>query len=105
MPVSGFKTVTLNGEKVKLFYIRKLADSLGRTSQTIVKWEIAGVIPKTPFRDSSRRRMYTQEQIDIIVATAEKCKITQGASISNTSFSSRVHKALNELHLKYTSKQ
>lgn len=96
MPVRDSKKVTINGKEIELFYIRALAYALGRSEQTIRKWEISGVLPNTCFRDKYQRRMYTQEQIDIIVKIAEECKIKQGLSIANTSFSHKVHKALAE---------
>ena len=44
------KVYTLkNGEKIKLYPINVLANELGRTSQTIRKWEVAGILPKPHF--------------------------------------------------------
>lgn len=45
MPTSENKTCTLNGEKVRLFYIGTLAKRLNRTTTTIRIWESKGVIP------------------------------------------------------------
>lgn len=46
------KVYTLkNGEKIKLYPINVLANELGRTSQTIRKWEVAGILPKPIFKD------------------------------------------------------
>lgn len=96
------KEVTLpNGEKIELFYIGALASALGRSTNAIRKWEIAGVIPDPCFKDSQGRRLYSQEQIDAIVRCAEKAKIKQGLSIANTSFSTWVHKELAILREKY----
>lgn len=102
MPVAHKRTVTLNGEEVELFYINTLAEALGRTAQTIRKWEIAGYLPDCLFRDSLGRRMYSAEQIRVIVECAEKSNVRQGYSVANTNFSPRVHKALEELNIKYT---
>jgi len=96
MPVKDSKKIKINDKEYELFYISALAYALGRSEQTIRKWEIAGVIPNTLFKDKFGRRMYTQTQIDIIVSIAEECKIKQGLSIANTSFSTKVHKALAE---------
>ena len=101
MPPLKPKFININGEKEELFYIGELANSLGRTTQTVRKWEIGGIIPKTIFKDKSSRRMYTQGQIDIIVQIAEDCSIMQGQSIGNTLFSARVHKALAEYNKRY----
>ena len=101
MPPIKPKTIKVKGEEVEIYYINELAMALGRTTQTIRKWEIAGVIPNSCFKDKNGRRMYTAEQIQIIVEIAEKCQIKQGQSIANTSFSRRVHKALEEHNKKY----
>lgn len=84
-----------------MFYIGALARALGRTTYTIRKWEISGVIPDPLFQDSLGRRLYTQEQIDVIEKAAERAQIKQGLSIANTSFSVWCHKALKELQEKY----
>lgn len=97
------KIITLpNGEELELFYIGTLATALGRTTNAIRKWEIAGVIPDPCFRDENGRRLYTQEQIDAIVRCAERAKIKQGLSIADTSFSTWVHKELAKLREKYS---
>ena len=90
-----------NGETIELFYIGTLANALGRTSNTVRKWEIAGIIPDPCFQDANGRRLYSQEQIDAIVRCAERAKIKQGYSIANTSFSQWCHKELNALKEKY----
>lgn len=90
-----------NGQVIELFYIGTLANALGRTTNTIRKWEIAGVIPDPCFQDANGRRLYSQEQIDAIVRCAEKAKIKQGLSIANTSFSQWCHKELDTLKEKY----
>ena len=96
------KIITLpNGEELELFYIGTLATALGRTTNAIRKWEIAGVIPDPCFRDENGRRLYTQEQIDIIVQCAEECNIKQGKKMSLTDFSSECHRRFDELHEKY----
>lgn len=105
MPPVSKKVRLPNGEEVEVFYIAHLASALGRTSGTIRKWEISGVIPDSCFKDSLGRRMYTQEQIDVIVRCAERAKISQGLSIANTSFSNWVHKELDELRKKYLGKE
>lgn len=90
-----------NGETIELFYIGTLASALGRTTNTVRKWEIAGVIPDPCFQDPYGRRLYSQEQIDVIVKCAERAKIKQGSSIANTSFSQWCHKELEVLKEKY----
>lgn len=90
-----------NGEIVKMYYIGTLANALGRSTSSIRKWEIGGIIPDSCFRDAYGRRLYTMEQIMTIADCAEKCKIKQGASIANTSFSAKCHRALEALKEKY----
>lgn len=101
MPVANTKTMTVNGKEIELFYINTLAEALGRTAQTIRKWEISGILPDCLFRDKLNRRMYSQEQIDAIVECAEKSNVRQGYSVANTNFGPRVKKALAEINKKY----
>ena len=101
MPAVKKNFVLPNGQKIELFYIGTLASALGRSTNAIRKWEIAGVIPDPCFKDERGRRLYSQEQIDTIVHCAEKAKIKQGLSIANTSFSTWVHKELAVLRDKY----
>ena len=91
-----------NDESIELYYIGTLANALGRSTNAIRKWEIAGVIPDPCFKDEKGRRLYSQEQIDVIVQCAERAKIKQGLSIANTSFSTWVHKELAVLREKYS---
>lgn len=95
------QTAIIKGEELELFYIDTLASELGRTPQTIRKWEVSGILPRPIFKDSMGRRLYSQEQIDVIVACAEKSNVRQGYSVANTNFSVRVHEALKELNKKY----
>ena len=91
-----------SGEAVKLYSIAFLADALGRTTRCIRKWEISGILPPTPFRYSNTYwRLYTQEQIDIIVRLAEKYKLKDGISFRKTNFSSSCFKAFEKLEKKY----
>ena len=101
MSTSENKTCTLNGEKVRLFYIGTLAKRLNRTTTTIRIWESNGVIPESWFKDKFGKRLYTQEQIDIIVQCAKECDITQGKKMSMTDFSVECHRRFKELHKKY----
>jgi len=98
-PVS--KKVTINGKEQDLFYVQSLAEALGRSSQTVRRWEIAGVIPPCLFKDKLNRRLYTQEQIDVIVRIAEECKIQQGHSLRLNPFPKKVKEALEELNKTY----
>lgn len=69
---------------------------IGRSTQTMTKWEIAGTIPITPFRVNGKR-MYCEEQINILIECAENARISQGRKIAQTNFSSQVQKKWNEL--------
>lgn len=93
--------INYKGKPLELFLAGELAYQLGRTTQTIRRWEIAGILPKAIFKDVRGRRLYTREQIDTIVRIAEETKIAQGYPIANTSFSKKVYKALEELNKKY----
>lgn len=95
------QTIEINGEQIDLFYIDRLASELGRTPQTIRKWEVSGILPRPIFKDKVGRRLYSTEQIETIVECAIKSNIRQGYSVANTNFSVRVHKAIEDLNKKY----
>lgn len=101
MPTCEYKVAVINGEKVKLYYIGVLAKRLNRTTTSLRIWENKGIIPKTWFRDTFGKRLYTMEQIEAIVHSAEVNSIIQGRSISSTNFSQDCHNAFKELHKKY----
>lgn len=94
-----------NGETIDLFYIGTLSLAVGRTPVTIRAWEISGVIPDTFFKDKNGRRLYSAEQIDVVVQAAVRAKISQGRSLRNTSFSRWVHEGFEKLRVKYTTKK
>ena len=101
MSVPNKQVVVIKGEEIELFYIDSLASELGRTPQTVRKWEVSGILPKPIFKDKHGRRLYSREQINAIVDCAEKSNVRIGYSIANTNFSVRVHKALTEINNKY----
>lgn len=88
------------GVETKLYNIGTLSTVLGRTPQTIRKWEVGGTIPKTPFKGSRGERLYCTEHIEAIQRCAERAKIKQGTSISQTSFSTWVYKEFDLIHKK-----
>lgn len=90
-----------SGRQIELFYIKTLADELGREVQTIRKWEISNIIPDPIFKDKNKKRLYTREQIDVIVRAAFDSGLAPGKAISRTTFSKRVHKAMNVLKERY----
>lgn len=85
------------GVETTLFNIGTVAEAIGRTSQTIRKWEVAGVIPETPFKQSGRR-LYSKEHIDAIVDCAEKAHLAPGKNISTTNFSNRLYKEFQRIN-------
>jgi hypothetical protein len=97
------KIVTVKGTEYRMYPISvlstRLSEALGanRTSQTIRKWESAGVLPPCIFRLGSKR-MYHSAQIDLICHIAKEENIRQGLSLSLTNFSSRVFKEMKELN-------
>ena len=86
------------GKKTTLYNIGVLAEALGRTSQTIRKWEIWGVIPPTPFKTKEGKRLYSKEHIDAIVKCAESSHIMQGSNISSTVFAKKVYKEFQKVN-------
>lgn len=101
MPTSEDRVCILNGNKVRLFYIGSLAKAMNRTTTSIRIWESRGIIPESWFKDKFGKRLYTKEQIDIIVQCAEECDIKQGRKMSMTDFSAKCHERFDELHNKY----
>lgn len=98
----GIKMTLKNGVQVELFPIGELADYLGRTTQTVRKWELSGVLPNTLFRNKRGYRLYTREQIMLIGKTAEETQLMTGRQYSKIKFSKLVKERLEKLNLKYT---
>ena len=98
----GMKMTLKNGVQVELFPIGELADYLGRTTQTVRKWELSGVLPNTLFRNKRGYRLYTSEQIMLIGKTAEETQLMTGRQYSKIKFSKLVKERLEKLNLKYT---
>lgn len=93
-----------NGETLELFYIGTLAYELGRASDTIRKWEVAGYIPDTCFKDNRGCRLYSREQIDVIVNAAVESKIMQGRAMNETLFPRKCFEGMERLRIKYEEK-
>lgn len=96
------KVYRVKGKELRLYPIGKLVSELGksgyyRDAQTIRKWEVAGVIPQTPFRFGGKR-LYAMEQIEAICQIAKECDIRQGVAIGKTDFSERVFEELREVN-------
>lgn len=91
MPISidGKEYIMPDGKKLKLYPISKLSQALTdagfpRDVQILRKWEKWGVIPPTIFGTGTtkRKRLYTKDQINIIVAVAKNCNIKQGKNLT-----------------------
>ena len=83
MPMSPKgKVLNINGRDITLYPISVLAQRLTkalkdeRTTQTLRKWEVKGVIPPAIFR-AGQKRLYAKEQIDCICKIAKECNIRQ----------------------------
>lgn len=93
-----------NGETTFLYTRNHIAVAIGRSSDTIRKWEISGVIPDTGFRGKNNVRQYSREQVAIVVKSAERARLSAGRPLKNSHFSRWVHKgfaALKQHHEKY----
>lgn len=103
------KEYNINGNKLTLYPISvlatKLSEALGdeRTTQTIRKWEVQGIIPPAIFR-VGQKRLYAQEQIDCICRIAKECNIRQGVSLSLTNFSVRLFQEMKIINRKLLGK-
>lgn len=97
------RVIRFKGIEVRLYPISKLAEEVSkalkseRTTQTIRKWEIKGVLPPAMFKISGNR-MYSMEQIKCIAKIAKEENIKQGCSESMARFSSRVEKELLKIN-------
>lgn len=90
--------------KERLFPIAKLSQKLTdagypRDVQTVRKWEVKGVIPPAIFRHGGKR-LFSEEQIDTIVAVVVKYDLRQGAPITGD-FIADVWEAVDVVNNKY----
>lgn len=95
-PYAGvpFKKMTINGEVKTYYTVGNVAKILGRTAQTIRKWEHKGWIPQPTYRttkfsgsdllNSKKRgyRLYSREQVEIIRHALETYELTGTRSSS-----------------------
>ena len=89
-----------NGEYLTLYPISTVAEAVGRSVKTIRRWELAGIIPPSGFRDRNNARMYTEEQIVLITKCAEKAKINV-TRLGDTTFSKKVYEGMKKLREEY----
>lgn len=103
------KTFTIGGKSIELFTISQLAYYLNRKPVTIRKWEEKGVIPKATYAKPGanndprgRRRLYSREQVLVIVFAARDEGILDNphAQISQTNFKTKVWTGFRELAAK-----
>lgn len=102
IPKEG-KIYNVGGKEIILYPISYLVSELNkalpdstRTSQTIRLWERKRIIPPATYKISGIR-LYTKEQVDVIVRIAVEEDIRQGRKMENTNFSERVWEAFEEL--------
>lgn len=102
MPVPSKKVFKFpDGESMDLYYIGELAHRLGREPKTIRNWEISGILPRTIFKDGAGNRMYSKDQISIIVSCAEEVQLKRGSKYTHTAFANKVYKQLDSLTQEY----
>ena len=103
------KTFTVRGREIELFTIGQVAQALNRSPQTLRAWERDHVIPNATYTKPGangdprgRRRLYSREQVEVIVAAAEATGILYDLSkrIGGTNFSERVYAGFKELAAK-----
>lgn len=85
------------GRQTTLYNIATAAEAIGRTAQTLRKWEVGGIIPLTPFKLHGRR-MYSTEHIDALVDCAERSHIRPGVRIQDTAFSAHMYQKYEEIY-------
>lgn len=101
-----------NGQSKRFYTVGVLATALGKSSQTIRKWEGKGYIPKSQYRFPGRssdthhrkegqRRLYTREQIEGVVSIARETGLLNGegrtAKILGSGFPEKVTALFKEL--------
>lgn len=88
------------GELLEVFYVGELAARLGRSSNTIRRWERVGILLPTPYEQEVRRgpgrRLYPRPWIDGVVAIAQEAGLVgrKPPCIKDTDFTVRCQ----ELH-------
>ena len=85
------KVVTVLGVDVKLFSTAYLADALGRTSQTVCRWERELILPKPIIETKDGRRWYTQEEVTLYARMLREEGVKNGVALNK--FSSFAMKA------------
>ena len=91
---------TPTGIHTCLYNIATAAEAIGRTAQTLRKWEVSGTVPLTPFKVGGKR-VYSDEHIDALVECAERYHIRAGVKIQDTCFSSSLYKKYQEIYDKF----
>lgn len=101
VPKSVMYTFPNTGRKLELFYLGVLSKAIKRDPHTVRDWERKGVLPDCMFRDKSGKRLYSQDQIDIIARLIQEEGIRQGQGIAKTNFIKKVHAELDTLKQEY----
>lgn len=70
--------------------------NIPRTQQQLIKWEIDGILPETPFK-IGRQRFYTENQIRTIVDIALETGLRPRIHVGKTSFKEQVHHELERI--------
>ena len=101
--IDGKEYKNSSGETITLYPISKLSQALTdagypRDTQILRKWERWGTIPPAIFHTGvkKKKRLFSEEQINMFVAVAKHCDIKQGKSIKN--FSELIWLNLGELN-------
>ena len=105
MPTVKKMVLKLNGKPITVYPISVLASALGKSTLTVRRWERLGYIPDTFFINKRGHRMYSQEQIDIIVGSAKEAGVKQGNPIDKTNFAYLCCSRMEELREKYLNKE
>lgn len=83
------KLFTVNGQQMRLYTIGELASAITRDPITVRKWERYGVIPRARFRDKQGRRLYTKEEIDVLVRIVAEEGPQTGVALKTTRLTAR----------------
>ncbi len=64
-----------DGSTVQMYTVGTLANAIGKTTQTVSKWENEQFIPSTPFRAAGDVRLFSQKMIE---AVADALLVVEG---------------------------
>lgn len=91
------KFVSVGGAKFELHTIGYVAQKVGRSTLTLRRWERLSIIPSPVFKSKTGRRLYTNEEIDLLGRLIEELGLRRGLNILETRFHELVTTGFNRI--------